>query len=105
MGTAGGNAQQIKYMVHLGTIRPLIQIVEFSNPKTLRVALEGLENILKSGQDNCGPGETNPYVSFVEECNGFEIIARHGDGMNQSILDKVHRILPYCQEIRNREHG
>jgi len=95
--TAGGNEQQIKYLVSCGAIKPLVNIVEFSNPKTIRVALEGLENILKTGQDQVGANGigANPYVQFVEECKGFEIISRHSDTMNNNIVDKVHRILAY----------
>jgi len=93
--TAGGNEQQIKYLVHQGCIGPLIKVIEFSNPKTIRVALEGLENILKTGQDQVANGEKNPYVAFVEECGGFDIIAKHQDGMNANIMDKVQRILLY----------
>jgi hypothetical protein len=61
-------------LVQCGCIKPLINTVEFSNPKTIRVALEGLENILKSGQDSVGSGERNPYVQYVEECDGFNIV-------------------------------
>lgn len=98
--TAGGNATQIKYLVHQGCIKPLIKIVEFSNPKTIRVALEGLENILKSGQDEVETGGRNPFVVAVEESCGFEIIARHQDGMNNQIIDKVHRILMYSPQYQ-----
>lgn len=95
--TAGGNEQQIKYLVTCGAIKPLVQIVEFSNPKTIRVALEGLENILKTGQDSVGQNgmSVNPYVEYVEECDGFKIISRHSDAMNTNVVDKVHRILAY----------
>jgi len=102
--TAGGNEQQIKYLVSCGAIKPLVQIVEFSNPKTIRVALEGLENILKTGQDAVGHNglTTNPYVQYVEECKGFEIIARHADTMNNNIVDKVHRILAYSPQYQRQ---
>jgi len=102
--TAGGNEQQIKYLVSCGAIKPLVNIVEFSNPKTIRVALEGLENILKTGQDQVGANGigTNPYVQFVEECKGFEIISRHADTMNNNIVDKVHRILAYSPQYQRQ---
>jgi hypothetical protein len=104
--TAGGNEQQIKYLVQCGAIKPLVAIVEFSNPKTIRVALEGLENILKTGQDCVGTGgiTENPYVSYIEEVNGFEIIARHHDGVNSTMMDKVHRILTYSRQYQMANH-
>lgn len=102
--TAGGNDQQIKYLVQCGAIKPLVQIVEFSNPKTIRVALEGLENILKTGQDAVGTNglQENPYVQQVEECNGFEIIAKHHNGMQNNICDKVQRILTYSRQYQRQ---
>lgn len=99
--TAGGNDNQIKFLVQCGCIKPLINTVEFSNPKTIRVALEGLENILKSGQDSVGSGERNPYVQYVEECDGFNIIAQHQDALNGGILEKVQRILMYSPQFQN----
>ena len=95
----------LRYLVQCGAINHLVQIMEFSNPKTIRVALEGLENILKTGQDAVGHNglTTNPYVQYVEECKGFEIvpstfpklclsffskIARHSETMNNNIVDK-----------------
>lgn len=102
--TAGGNDAQIKFLVQCGCIKPLVAIVEFSNPKTIRVALEGLENILKSGQDSVDTSERNPYTGFVEECDGFTVIARHQDALNGTILDKVQRILMYSPQY-NQSHG
>lgn len=103
--TAGGNSTQIKYLVHQGCIKPLIKIVEFCNPKTIRVALEGIENILKSGQDGVKTGSKNPFVLAVEEANGFEIISRHQDGMNNQIIDKVHRIMMYSPQYQQNSNS
>lgn len=97
--TAGGNDEQIRFLVQCGCIKPLVSIVEFSNPKTIRVALEGLENILKTGNDNAQSEQGNPYVRFVEECNGFDVIARHGQADNGQHIDKVQRILMYSPQF------
>jgi len=87
--TAGGNHEQIKYLCHLGCIRPLINIIEFSNPKTIRVALEGIENILKSGSEE----NPNPFVSQIEEVGGFNIIGALDNGLNENIREKIQRIM------------
>lgn len=99
--TAGGNDEQISYLVQQGCIEPLVRIVEFANPKTVRVALEGLENILKSGQDNVSEANRNPYVPYIEEANGFEAIARLQDGQANGVGDKVARILLYSPRYQN----
>lgn len=95
--TAGGSADQIKYMVQCGAIKPLIDVVNYQNPKTLRVALEGLENILKIGAESVRDDQQNPYVAYIEEYRGFELISRHeSNGMNPGIVEKVRRIMSYA---------
>merc|ERR1712238_112311 len=45
--TSGGNAQQIKFLVQQGCIRPLCDLLTVNDPKIVTIALEGLENINK----------------------------------------------------------
>lgn len=47
----------------------MCELLTVMDPKIIQVALNGLENILKSGeQQNTKP---NPYAVFVEECYGM----------------------------------
>ena len=46
--TSGGTAEQIKYLVHAGCVRPLCDLLTCSDVRIVTVALEGLENILKA---------------------------------------------------------
>jgi len=45
--TSGGTADQIKYLVHAGCVRPLCDLLTCADVRIVTVALEGLENILK----------------------------------------------------------
>ena len=47
--TSGGTADQIKYLVSQGGIKPLCDLLSCSDARIVTVALEGLENILKVG--------------------------------------------------------
>lgn len=47
--TSGGTHEQIKYLVHLGCIKPLCDLLVCQDVRIVTVALEGLENILKVG--------------------------------------------------------
>lgn len=47
--TSGGTHEQIKYLVHIGCIKPLCELLVCSDVRIVTVALEGLENILKVG--------------------------------------------------------
>ncbi len=46
--TSGGTAEQIKYLVNIGCIKPLCDLLTCSDVRIVTVALEGLENILKA---------------------------------------------------------
>lgn len=45
--TSGGSHDQIKYLVYAGCIKPLCDLLDCSEAKIVKVAMEGLENILK----------------------------------------------------------
>lgn len=71
--TSGGSAEQIDHIVRCGAIGPLTEMCRaaarspqrYGSDKLLPVALEGLENILRSGSQKFG-AEANPYVGFAE---------------------------------------
>lgn len=45
--TSGGTAEQLKYLVDVGAIKPLCDLLSVPDVRIVTVALEGLENILK----------------------------------------------------------
>jgi hypothetical protein len=47
--TSGGTAEQIRYLVDVGAVRPLCDLLSVPDVRIVTVALEGLENILKVG--------------------------------------------------------
>lgn len=63
-----------RYLVNLGCIKPLCDLLTVMDSKIVQVALNGLENILRLGeqeakQENNGTG-VNPYCSLIEEAYG-----------------------------------
>lgn len=74
--TSGGlhEPSQIRYLVSQGCIRPLCDLLKGMDNKIIQVALDGLENILKVGEEDkvrAGAGAMNQYAAFVEECGGM----------------------------------
>ena len=70
---SGGNPAQIKYLVDIGCIPPLCELLSVTDAKIIQVALGALENILKVGEHLArGDGENgvNPYTVMIEECYG-----------------------------------
>lgn len=66
--TSSGTAEQIQYLVEVGCIPPMCELLTVVDSQIIQVALNGLENILKAGdQDKTKP---NPYAVLIEECYG-----------------------------------
>ncbi|KAF4533396.1 hypothetical protein B566_EDAN003689 [Ephemera danica] len=69
--TSGGTTDQIHYLVEQNCIPPLCDLLTVQDAKIVQVALNGLENILRLGeQDTKGTG-VNPYAVLIEECYGM----------------------------------
>lgn len=69
--TSGGTPDQIRYLVEQKCIGPLCDLLTVMDIKIVQVALNGLENILRLGdQDAKQHSGTNQYAVLVEECYG-----------------------------------
>jgi len=86
--TSGGSPEQIKYMVNVGCIKPLCELLNCGDAKIILVALEGLENILKVG----GP-DAAEYIQKIEDVEGVEKLENLQHHQNQDIYDKVFGML------------
>lgn len=75
--TSGGAPEQIRYIVVEGCIPPLCNLLTVMDPKIIQVALSGLENILRVGeQDAPLHNGVNEYAVQIEECYGKHDIKR-----------------------------
>lgn len=62
-----------RYLVSLGCIKPLCDLLTVMDSKIVQVALNGLENILRLGEQEgkrSGSG-VNPYCGLIEEAYGI----------------------------------
>nr|XP_026653589.1 importin subunit alpha-7-like [Zonotrichia albicollis] len=59
----------LMYLVNLGCIKPLCDLLTVMDSKIVLVALNGLENILRLGEQEANQSGTgiNPYCSLIEE--------------------------------------
>ena len=72
--TSGGlqEPSQIRFLVSQGCIKPLCDLLKSTDNKIIQVALDGLENILKVGEnDKESTNGVNQYAMFVEEAGGM----------------------------------
>lgn len=92
--TSGGNSNQIRFLVQNGVIPALCNLFACADPKITMVALEGIENILRSGKKEAAKASViNPFCDAVEECGGLdqlELLQRHD---NEEVYDKSVKVL------------
>lgn len=92
--TSGGRDSQIKYLVEIGVIPPLCELFRCMEPRIVLVALEGIENILRVGQQEAKQtGGENKYAEMVEECGGLALLEDLQRHNNEEIYQKAQRIL------------
>uniref|UniRef100_A0A665THM3 Importin subunit alpha n=1 Tax=Echeneis naucrates TaxID=173247 RepID=A0A665THM3_ECHNA len=67
--TSGGTPVQIRYLVSLNAIKPMCDLLTVMDSKIVQVSLNGLENILRLGEQEAKQNGTgiNPYCSLIEE--------------------------------------
>ena len=64
-----------RFIVEHNCIPPLCDLLTVMDPKIVQVALNGLDNILKLGeQDAKTMGAQNQYALIVEQCGGKVIL-------------------------------
>merc|ERR1711957_1001303 len=92
--TSGGSPQQIKFLVQQGCIRPLCDLLTVNDVKIVTIALEGLENILKVGEDEAtSTGTHNQMSTYVAEAEGLNKIEELQQHSNNDIYEKCIKIL------------
>lgn len=93
--TSGGNALQIKYLVTQGCIRPLCDLLTVNDAKIVTIALEGLENILKVGEEDIKNSglPSNPMATYIAEAEGLTKIEELQQHSNNDIYEKCIKIL------------
>lgn len=77
--TSGGTPEQIRYLAEQGCIPPMCDLLTIMDAKIVQVALNGLENILRLGeQDASSHNGVNPYAVLIEECYGKRLSRKIG---------------------------
>jgi importin subunit alpha-1 len=92
--TSGGTNQQIAYLVQQGCIKPLCELLNVRDVKIINVALEGLANILRSGQEIADQTDgVNQYADIVEQVGGLDYLENLQYHKSKEIYEKALEIL------------
>ena len=89
--TCSGSGEQIKYLVQVGCVSSMCQLLTVVDSDIVQVALNALENILKSGERSAA--RPNPYAMAIEECGGLDKIEYLQSHENLDIYKKAYCII------------
>lgn len=84
----GGTSTQVMSLVECGAIEALCSILNVNDTKILMVALDGIDNILKTAEA-CGRN----YLSFVDECGGVDMIEALQSHESEEVYEKCIQII------------
>ncbi|XP_050298012.1 importin subunit alpha-1 [Anthonomus grandis grandis] len=88
--TSGGNIAQLAKLVELGALKPMCNLLNSKDFKTVSVVLDGLSNILTAAQKI---GETEKIAVVIEECGGLDLIESLQSHENEKIYEKALSII------------
>ncbi|XP_013881784.1 importin subunit alpha-6 [Austrofundulus limnaeus] len=93
--TSGGTSAQIRYLVSLNIIKPMCDLLTVMDSKIVQVSLNGLENILRLGEQEAKLNETgiNSYCALIEEAYGLDKIEFLQSHENQEIYQKAFDLI------------
>eukprot|EP00457_Paulinella_chromatophora_P008161 gb/GEZN01008190.1/.p1 GENE.gb/GEZN01008190.1/~~gb/GEZN01008190.1/.p1 ORF type:complete len:283 (-),score=58.27 gb/GEZN01008190.1/:153-1001(-) len=92
--TNNGKREHILYMVKQGLLPSLCNILPCSDSKIVMVALEGIENTLKIGQQEAdSSGSDNLFCDIIEECGGVDKLEKLQHHDNDEVYEKAASIL------------
>jgi|Transcript_82506 hypothetical protein len=103
--TSGGSPEQIKYLVEQGCILPLCELLSVPDAKMINVALEGLENILRMGEDEKTKlnAPVNQFAQLVQEAGGLDKIESLQNHSNNEIYEHAVTILDQFFEVEDED--
>ncbi|CAB3376801.1 Hypothetical predicted protein [Cloeon dipterum] len=93
--TSGGSTEQIFYLTSQNCIPPLCDLLTVQDAKIVQVALNGLENILRMGEQESKGNNVNFYAVMIEECYGLDKIEFLQSHENMEIYQKAFDIIEH----------
>lgn len=90
--TSGGTPQQILHIAQQGAIPPLCNMLRVQDQKIVAVALEALENFLKTSS-NFSEDMVESVKRLIEDCGGLQQILELQSHQHNAIFKRSARIL------------
>ncbi|GJQ74509.1 alphaKap2 [Trypoxylus dichotomus] len=84
--TSGGTIQQLGKLVEMGALKPMCNLLNSKDGKTVVVILDGLNNILNAANKL---GEAEKVAIMIEECGGLDCLEGLQAHDNEKIYEKA----------------
>ncbi|VEN64090.1 unnamed protein product [Callosobruchus maculatus] len=88
--TSGGTIAQLARLVEMGALKPMCNLLNSKDQKTVAVILDGLANILNAANKM---GEVEKVAILIEECGGLDGIEALQNHDNEKIYEKALSII------------
>jgi len=88
--TSGGTIQQIVSLCASGVLRPMCDLLDANDERTVCVILDGIINILSAAQKQ---GEVEKVAAVIEECEGLNKIENLQTHENEDVYQKALKII------------
>ncbi|CAH2006082.1 unnamed protein product [Acanthoscelides obtectus] len=88
--TSGGTIGQLAKLVEMGALKPMCNLLNSKDQKTVAVILDGLANILNAANRM---GEVEKIAILIEECGGLDGIEALQNHDNEKIYEKALSII------------
>lgn len=95
--TSGGSVHQLGLLVHHGALKPMCNLLNSKDWKTVAVVLDGLANILNAANKL---GEADKVAVMIEECGGLDCLETLQTHENEKVYEKALAIIEtYFTEV------
>lgn len=111
--SSGGRSEHLRYLMEQNAVAGLCNLLVARDNRTVKVALEGIENLLRHGlrevklmPDVPAPGQRkNACVLAVEACGGLDKIEALQHAADHSTYELAHRLLEEYFDAKPEEEG
>lgn len=83
--TSSKNPDLVKTLLQLGCLEPLANMLKKTDVRLLNIALDGIENILNTGQKCMTQDMRNPFALLFDELGGIDRLEELQGHPNQSL--------------------
>lgn len=91
--TSNATVEQLQQLIQDGIVEALCNILSNNDPRTLAIALEGIENILRKTKEKLGEASSDEIALRIEKCGGLNLLENLESHTNTHIYNKVVKII------------